>query len=344
MYYLTLPTLKKSVLRFSSLSFITTSLIFCSSLSASEYDVDYFGLSFENDVFYDEDGGYSNGVLFNWGYYDVDALDDKSLPAWIAYLTDKTYLTTPKDRQYSVRYSIGHLVQTSTEIKTSELMEEDAPYVGMFAWEVNAIAFDEHVSDDLSLTLGIVGPAAGGEQVQSTIHGLIGANDPKGWDHQINNEFVFRLQAKRLWRSFVVPLGSTEMDVITGVNAGFGNLLSDANAGVGIRWGQQLQSSFSSSSPFVVQKFNGLDSTPNGWFLFANISGSYVLNDIFINGNTFSDSHSVDLIHWQAGASVGAQLNLYNWNFIYSMIYTTDQYTTQSEDTRLGTITITYNF
>lgn len=312
--------------------------------AASDYDLDYFTLSFENDVFYHDDGGYSNGLIINWGYYDVAALDNTSLPSWIAYLTDKTYLTSLQDKKYSVSYTIGHLIQTSTDIKVSELMEEDAPYVGLLAWEVNATAYDEYVSDDLSLTLGVVGPMAGGEPLQKQIHDWIGANEPMGWDHQIDNELVFRLQAKRLWRNFAMPIGPTEVDVITGINGGIGNLRTDANAGVGLRWGQKLQSSFASSSPFVVQKMHGLTPSPYGWYFFANISGSYVLNDIFINGNTFQDSHSVDLIHWQAGASVGAQINLYNWNFIYTLIYTTDQYTTQSEDTRLGTISITYNF
>ena len=312
---------------------------------ASQEGIDYFSFSFENDVFYDEDGGYSNGIIFNWGYDDVATLDNTSLPRWISYLTDQTYLTSFEDRKYAVGYTAGHFVQTSTEIKESELIEADAPYVGLLAWAVNGTAYNEVVSDDLSLTLGVVGPVAGGEFLQKHIHDWIGANEPMGWDNQINNEFVFRVQAQRLWRNAVVPIvGPIEMDLITGVNAGVGNLLSDANAGLSVRLGQALQSSFSSSSPFITQKLNGLAPSPNGWYLFANVSGGYVVNDIFINGNTFEDSHSVDLTHWQAGVALGAQINLYDWNVIYTMIYTSDQYESQTEDTRFGTISITYHF
>ena len=114
--------------------------------------------------------------------------------------------------------------------------------------------------------------------------------------------------------------------------------------GIGLRWGQELAANFPSSSPFIVQKLNGLKANPNGWYVFANLSTSFVLNDIFIDGNTFEDSHSVDLIHWQAGLAAGIQVNLYDWNIIYTMIDATDQYETQSDETRWGDITVTYHF
>lgn len=306
--------------------------------------IDYFTFSYENDAFYRDDGGYTNGVVVSWGYYDVEALNEESMPTWLANLNQYLYLPYLEDRNYAISYSFGQFIQTAVDFEDENLIEEDAPYAGLLAWKVNVVAAGEDVSDDLSLTLGIVGPASGAEYVQKSIHALIGSKEPMGWDHQLSNEVVFRVEAKRLWRSLVVPLGETEADIVTGVNAGVGNLLSDANVGISFRWGQQLQSSFSSSSPFVVQKMNGLAPSPKGWYIFANLSGSYVLNDIFINGNTFEDSHSVALTHWQAGVAIGAQLNISQWNFIYSMIYTTDQYETQTEDTRFGTLSVTYNF
>jgi len=317
---------------------------FCIPAMSSEYEIDYIGFSFENDLFFNDDGGYTNGLTINWGYYDVEALDKMSLPTWISYLADKSYLNTFQARKYSINYSIGQFFQTAIDIKETSLIEEDAPYVGLLAWQVNMTAYDNYISDQLSLTFGIVGPLAGAEFVQTQLHDRIDSDQPLGWNNQIDNEAVFRLQAKRLWRSFALPMGTTEIDVITGVNVGVGNLSSESTAGIAVRWGQQLQSSFSSSSPFAVQKLNGLTGTPNGWYIFANISGSYVLNDIFIDGNTFKDSHSVDLIHWQTFATIGAQFNLSDWSIIYSLMYSSDQYQSQSEDTRFGTLTMNYNF
>jgi len=311
---------------------------------ASDYDLNYMSLNFENDVFYREDNGYSNGVALKWGYYDVGYLDQNNLPRWIAYLAENSYLNTLPDRQYDIHYTFGQFLQTANDLSTSSLIEDDAPYVGLLAWQVSALAANEYIADELNLTLGLVGPAAKAEYVQTHLHDWISATEPEGWDNQIDNEFVFKIQAQRLWRNYTFQLPITEMDFITGVNAGVGNLGSDINVGMGLRWGQSLAANFASSSPFIVQKLNGLKASPYGWYAFANLSAGYVFNDIFIDGNTFHNSHHVELINWQAGMAIGAQVNLYNWNFLYSMIYTTDQYEDQSDEVRWGNITITYHF
>jgi hypothetical protein len=317
--------------------------IFCIPVFASD-SMDYFSLTFENDVFYHEDDGYSNGVTFNWGYYDVAVLNDSSLPEWISSLAQASYISTLEERQYAIHYSFGQYLQTATDISISELVEDDAPYVGLLAWKISIAAYNQSILDELSLTLGVVGPIAGAEYSQKYLHSWINANEPEGWDNQINNEAVFQVQANRIWRNFTLPLGNTEIDLITGIHAGAGNLLSDANLGIGLRWGQELDANFSSSSPFLVQKLNGPKASVNGWYVFANLSAGYVANDIFIDGNTFQNSHSVDLIHWQAGVAIGAQINIYDWNIIYSTIYGTDQYESQTDKVRWANITITHHF
>ena len=314
------------------------------SVFSSDFEKDYFSFSFENDVFYEEDDGYSNGLIFNWGDYNVEALNDSSLPTWVAYLADKTYINNYQDRQYSIQYTVGQFIQTPTNIRAVFELENDAPYVGLLAWKVDLTAYNKKISDRLSLAFGLVGPITGAKYVQENLHAWIEAVEPKGWDNQINNEAVFRIQSTRLWRHTIFSVKTTEVDIITGVNAGGGNLSSDLNAGISVRWGQQLESNFLSSSPFLIQRLNSLGSSPNGWYIFANFSSAYVFNDIFIDGNTFQESNSVDLIHWQAGVAIGAQINFCDWNASYMMFYSSDQYKEQLEKSRWGNITISYNF
>ena len=301
-------------------------------------------LSFENDSFFKDDALYSNGLFLNWGYNHVSALDEDNLPAWIAYLANKTHLVTSADKQFAINYGFGHQLQTAIDKTTEELVEEDAPYVSLLAWEVNLIAYDELISDEVGLILGAVGPMTGGEFVQSVVHGVIGATDPKGWDNQINNEAVFRAQARRTWRVYETDLWNGEFDLLTGVDGGLGNLRSDLATGIGLRFGQQLTKNFSSASVFPIQKFNGLNNSPYGWYLFLNASASYVANDIFIDGNTFQDSHSVDLIHTQATVSAGIMANIYDFSILYTLLYSTDEYEGQAEPSRYGSIAITYHF
>ena len=55
-------------------------------LNIENKTLDFVRLSFENDVFFHEDGGYSNGLFVSWGYNSVSILDRQTLPAWIACL------------------------------------------------------------------------------------------------------------------------------------------------------------------------------------------------------------------------------------------------------------------
>lgn len=308
----------------------------------------FVSFTFENDVFFKDDALYSNGLFVNWGYNHVDALNDKHLPTWLAYLAQQTYLTSSDNKQHSISYGVGQLFQTATDLSEEALMEEDAPYVGLLAWEVNLQTFDDVVSDDIGLILGVVGPIAGGEFMQSFVHDVIGAKEPKGWDNQINNEFVFRVQARRTWRVYQKDLGSdffnSQFDFLTGVDGGIGNLRSDVATGVGFRFGQQLSKNFGSATVFPVQKFNRMNSSPYGWYFFVNASASYVANDIFINGNTFQDSHSVDLIHTQVAISTGIVANIYDFSILYTLLRISDEYEGQAEASRFGSVAITYHF
>tara|TARA_R110001583_G_scaffold42029_2_gene133612 strand:- start:15524 stop:16504 length:981 start_codon:yes stop_codon:yes gene_type:complete len=308
----------------------------------------FASFSFENDVFFKDDGLYTNGLFFSWGYNHVDSLDEPNLPLWIATLAKQTHLTSTEKKQYAISYGLGQLFQTAIDISEQELIKEDAPYLGLMAWEVSLLAFDESISDEVGLTLGVVGEMAGGEFTQSLVHSINGANQPAGWDNQIDNEFLFRLQARRTWRLYQTeldtPFFNSQFDWLVGIDGGIGNLRSDLATGVGFRFGQQLDRNFGSATVFPVQKFNRLNYSPYGWYFFANLSVNMVANDIFINGNTFHDSHSVALRHQQVSMSAGIMANVYDFSFLYTFLYITDEYEGQAEPSRFGSISIAYHF
>lgn len=324
--------------------FITLLVILFVPFSYAKNDLDYLSFTFENDAFFKDDGLYSNGLLGSWGYNDLSRLDKQTLPTWLAYLAQASYLSSLKEKHYAISYSIGQLLQTAIDLSQEELVEEDAPYVGLLAWKGQLSAYDDLQNDQLSLILGLVGPASGAEFVQNFVHEITGSTTPQGWGNQINNEFVLRLQAQRLWRIYDMQLKTTDFDMIGGVHGGLGNYRSDIAAGLGVRWGQDLAKNFLSASAFPVQKFNQPQNSPHGWYFFANVSAFYVANDIFIDGNTFQDSHSVDLIHQQFSMSAGFMVNIYSWNIFYTLLHSTDQYHGQNERTRFGSVTVTYNF
>ena len=287
-----------------------------SHAEAIDKDVDepndgWYSLTFENDAFgviETSDDGYSNGISFAWGYAPRDSFTDLDLPSWIQRISGWTYLNGSDGNSYSVNYSLIQGMYTPSDLEETALIEDDRPYAGTLLWASRVHSFDSRIANSLGLTLGVVGPASLAEQSQKVIHQIIGAREPMGWDNQIGNEPVFRVDAKHIIRLIDFNLGKTvEFDTNFYGQAGVGNLRSDVGAGLAFRIGNQLDQSFAYINPVLARGVNTLAGTPSNafnWQVVASFYGSYVFNDITIDGNTFKDSHSVDLINEQGIASL----------------------------------------
>ena len=113
-------------------SFLVSALsLFLSLPALAHNDLDYVSLSFENDVLFQEDGGYTNGVAVSWGYDQVSRNAEQELPAWLYWGVSQTYFDNLKaGRQHDLGYSVGQLMQTAVDISQTALVEADAPYAG----------------------------------------------------------------------------------------------------------------------------------------------------------------------------------------------------------------------
>lgn len=304
---------------------------------------DWAQLTWENDLFVGSDNGYTNGVGFGWGHRGLSGAQDPTLPQWIASLANLTYIANLPQREYAVAYGVGQAMFTPDNISATELIEDSRPYAGLLFWSGALYAFDQQQADRLSLTLGVVGPAAGAKHTQKFVHSLSGATEPRGWRNQIENEPVFALEAQRMWRVGEGRLGPLELDAVGGGSAQIGNLASHLATGLTLRVGSRLGSTWSGVSLLPARTINTFasDRLPS-WQLFMSVSGRYVANDITLDGNTFEDSHSVALEHAQGLASVGLAVNRGHWAASLSYQLGTDQYERQHNETRFGSMTLTY--
>jgi hypothetical protein len=296
--------------------------------AADELRDDWFTVTLENDLFLGDDNGYTNGIGLSWAHAGLTEFSPDNMPRWLHYLSRNLYISTMPGKQRAVSYQIAQLMQTPSEITIPTLIENEAPYAGLLAWSANLHAFDDRVADRLSLTLGVVGPLSGAEQAQKWVHEITGADEPQGWDNQIDNEPVFQASAERLLRLANFHTGKTfGMDVIGMGNGAVGTIESYLAVGVGGRLGHGLDRSFPTASFLPGRQANPLaGSVTGGWYVFANVQGRFVANDIGINGNTFKDSHSVPLEHWQAAATAGVAFGLKRWAFLLSALVGTDRY------------------
>ena len=290
------------------------------AVQAADKVPEFFTLTIENDLFFGEDDGYTNGIGFTFGKGPFDEFNNEVLPDWLHRLTSDLYISTLENKRRGVAHMFFQRMQTPTDITTSELIVDDLPYVGLFAWQGTLYAWDDRITDQLSLYLGVVGPIALAEQSQSFVHKLTGGDDPKGWDNQIENEPVFKIEAQRVWNLYRSESKGNQYDILGLAGAGIGNLESAAKAGIAIRWGTNLRYSFPSFSLQVDRQINPLSLSPaNDYYLFFGLRAGVVFNNILINGNTFKDSHSVPLEHYQDQVSTGIVWSIGSSAFVFQV-------------------------
>ena len=315
-----------------------------SAHAAESAATSYFTATLENDLFVGNDSGYTNGIAVGWTHAGFTEFDDQNLPGWIHALAGHLYVGTAAGKRRAVSYAVGQAMQTPGDITVTRPLPDDAPYAGLLAWSVSLQAYDERVVDRWGLTLGVVGPLSGAEPAQKLIHEVIGADEPRGWENQIDNEPVFAAGVERLWRIGNHALGdSTAADIIAIASGDLGNLQSRVALGMGVRLGRGLERSFPSAAVLPGRRANWLASAgTNDWNAFLNVQGMFVANDIGIDGNSFRESPSVPLEHWQAQAVTGLAFNWQRWALLLSVAVATDRFEGQRDTGRFGSLSVTW--
>jgi len=195
----------------------------------------------------------------------------------------------------------------------------DRPYAGYLAVDVSLLSDTAISRSMVMLSLGVVGPASGGEQIQNGFHDLIGQSHDLGWSSQISNVPAVELLAERTWRLPIGSVAGLETDALPALTAGVGDLRDYLQVGGTLRIGQGLDSDF--GVPRVRPGLSGGDAytptRPVAWYLFTGIDGQAVGYDLLLQSSPFRGGPHVDPVwdvaEFQAGAAVmafGARLTL----------------------------------
>lgn len=320
--------------------FLLLAVLLTANFSLADSQPYHWSVVWENDAIANDDGGYTNGFALNGGRlinHDDNDRWQKSLTTWLPF-------PQYSDHQDAVSYQLAHAIYTPSNIDTSELMEDDRPYAGLLFGALNLYRFDPKKSSRYEFLLGVAGPASGAEYIQRYIHDLIGTVDPSGWHHQIGNEIVVRAGYEQLWRlhqsSFTNGL---EYDMLSAADIRAGNLSSDIGGGLSVRIGHGLASSFPMAWLVPGRIPPSLASNqPGDWSVFATLYANYVFNDITIEGNTFKDSHGVNLVNRQAQYVLGGSYRFSNWVFSGSIKENTHEFEESGESTLFGSFSFSF--
>ena len=179
----------------------------------------YFRINYDNDIFFATDKNYTQGISFELMLPSI-----RMNP--LNYLFYKPELSI-------IRYGliIEHNSFTPNRYNIQEIQFGDRPFASTLTFKSFMIATDTLKASRItsSLNLGIIGPAAFGDEVQTAIHEVTGSLIPMGWKNQIKNDVVFNYEIgyeKQLLK--YRDLFSLQ----TNVNGELGTLLTNASVGI----------------------------------------------------------------------------------------------------------------
>ncbi|MCD6012755.1 MAG: lipid deacylase LpxR family protein [Flavipsychrobacter sp.] len=178
----------------------------------------YFRLSYENDYFSANDYYYTQGIALE---LVTPALNKSPL-----------YKILIKPIYGYSRYSLSieHNVYTPCSIRSHDIIYGERPFSACIFLKASRITIDTINKRRLSvsLTTGIIGPAAGAEELQAGVHRIMPHNTaPLGWSNQVQNDVILNYQVnfeKRLYSygsffelsGFCMARAGTLSDKITG--------------------------------------------------------------------------------------------------------------------------------
>ena len=235
------------------------------------------------------------------------------------------------DAGREVRYSValGQTMFTPEDLTRTGLIVDDRPYAGWLFGSVGLVlgprfeqtpgstAFDR--MESLQLTLGVVGPLSGADRTQKFVHSVIDAQKPRGWRNQLRNEPGVILEYEQKWRTDQWNLlpGSDllQVDLMPSAGVALGNVHTYGSVAATFRFGSRLSNDF--GPPRIRPSVAGseyYEPRPGerlGAYVFLSLGGRAVARNIFLDGNSFRSSHSVEKKHFVGDLQIGAVVSLW---------------------------------
>lgn len=307
-----------------------------------EIKAEYWSIQIENDFFSQSgDHYYTHGAELSRTFMG-------HREQWLENVAKSLWAFDTDGEVDGVNYRIGQKIFTPDNTEAESLVLDDRPYAGYLYFSAALLSRVSKINNlttgnIFEFTLGIVGPSAQAESMQSGFHNLVGIDSPKGWANQLNDELALGVSYTRFWRQ-VNPLGSLNYGFTPHVNITLGNVYTYAATGVMFRFGTHLANDL--APPNIRPGFPGLSlfrtKGKNSWYLFAGLEGRAVARNIFLDGNWLHDSHRVDKNPFVADFQYGFVWQRGNLRFSISNMIRTKEFKTQKDVTNFGAVNISY--
>lgn len=298
-------------------------------------------LEYENDIFTGTDSNYSNGERIAY------LSPETTIPGWVENAADHIPMFD-KSGHNRWEIAVGQSMFTPKNLTNIAAQAGDRPYAGWLYATAGILSDTGYKLDNLQLTLGMVGPASLAQQTQRWVHqNMVGDPIPQGWSNQLRDEPGIILSYERKWRK-LYEFSSYGMgtDITPSLGGNLGNIYTDASAGAILRFGYHLPADY--GPPIITPNLTGSDffvpEEDYGWYLFTGVQGKAVARNIFLDGNTFVASRSVDKYPFVGELEAGIVFTIKDVRVSYTQTFNTKEFIGQPSYNNFGAITVSWRY
>ena len=241
-------------------------------------------------------------------------------------------------------FSYDWKIYTPKDLESSNIIEDDRPYAGYQYIKSALHRADMKKLHTLSLQIGFIGPDTKMQQVQNTVHSLIGSTHANGWDHQLKNELIMQLNYS--YRRFM-QLDRRSV-VLPEVGFELGNASAKAYGMLLYRYGNDITDDFGSSLIDDTNYYKIPRTKPSKkvwrYALQLSLRTNFIARDIFLDGNTIRDSHSVEKNYITGEIGYGVDIAYRRWCLSYLRKHLSKEFKTQNRYPNYGSLIISYQY
>jgi hypothetical protein len=224
----------------------------------------YFRFHYDNDFFTAEDLYYTQGYTF------------ELVKPWLEKNPVNIVLLNPAKSVTKYGLAFEQTGFTPSDITASEILYGDRPFAATIAIKSFSISTDTINKSQLtsSITLGMIGPAAFGNEIQTGIHKWIDDDIPQGWKYQINNDMI--IDCELVYEKQLLAFNNFTLGSYTKVR--MGTLNTNASAGLTIKLG------------IIDDAFSAANKKNFSVYLYAQPVATIVGYDASLQGGLFNTS------------------------------------------------------
>lgn len=147
-------------------------------------------------------------------------------------------------------------------------------------------------------------------------------------------------------RFFRVSRPGVGIDASPNAGISVGNVLTQGKTGLTFHVGQNLEGNYGPPrirpSLAGAGYYRGVDAA--SWYLFAGAEGRAVARNIFLDGNTWRASLSVEKRHLVADVQAGAVIQIKSFQIAYTYVWRTKEFATQDARHEFGALSLSAKF